>query len=129
VTIAGTSGFEATFYGKPVITFVDLNYSILPSVSTVKNLHELPDLINESLTKKVEASSLDHFSTLHEKNISKFNYADFLQKLKREFFYGGNLVDVEIPEAKMKLFLEKNHSVLSELADEHITKIKWFKNH
>ena len=129
VTIAGTSGFEATFYGKPAITFVDLNYSILPSVSTVKNLHELPDLINESLTKKVEASSLDHFITLLEKNISKFNYADFLQKLKKEFFYGGNLVDVEIPEAKMKLFLEKNHSVLSELADEHITKIKWFKNH
>ena len=129
VTIAGTSGFEATFYGKPAITFVDLNYSILPSVSTVKNLHELPDLINESLTKKVEASSLDHFITLLEKNISKFNYADFLKKLKREFFYGGNLVDVEIPEAKMKLFLEKNHSVLSELADEHITKIKWFKNH
>jgi capsule polysaccharide modification protein KpsS len=129
VTIAGTSGFEATFYGKPVITFVDVNYSMLPSVSTVKNLHELPDLINESLTKKVEASSLDHFITLLEKNLSKFNYADFLKKLKREFFYGGNLVDVEIPEAKMKLFLEKNHSVLSELADEHITKIKWFKNH
>ena len=129
VTIAGTSGFEATFYGKPAITFVDLNYSILPSVSTVKNLHELPDLINESLTKKVEASSLDHFITLLEKNLSKFNYANFLKKLKREFFYGGNLVDVEIPEAKMKLFLEKNHSVLSELADEHITKIKWFKNH
>ena len=52
-----------------------------------------------------------------------------MQKLKKEFFYGGNLVDVQIPEAKMKLFLEKNHSVLSELADEHITKINWFKNH
>ena len=74
-------------------------------------------------------SSLDHFITLLEKNISKFNYADFLQKLKREFFYGGNLVDVEIPETKMKLFLEKNHSILNELADEHITKIKWFKDH
>ena len=127
VTIAGTGGFEATFYGKPVITFVNLNYSILPSVTTLKNFHELPALIRKSLGKKVNSSDLDRFLSLLEKNSSEFNYADFAAKFDTEFFYGGRLVDTEISEIKMKTFLEKNSSILNGLADEHISKMNWFK--
>jgi len=127
ITIAGTAGFEASFYGKPVITFVDLNYSLLPSVHTLKNLNELPELIRKSLTQVIEPASLDRYVSLLEKNVSKFDYADFMAKLASEFFYGNNLMDVEISETKMKLFLEKNYSVLQILADDHIRKIKLFK--
>jgi len=127
ITIAGTAGFEAACYGKPVITFVDLNYSLLPSVHTLKSLNDLPELIRKSLSQKIEPDSLDKYITLLEKNVSKFDYADFMAKLAVEFFYGNNLMDVEIPEVKMKTFLEKNYPLLEVLADDHIRKIKWLK--
>ena len=127
ITIAGTAGFEVTFYGKPVITFVDLNYSILPSVTTLKNPHELPALIRESLKKEVNSLDLNRYLSLLERNSSEFNYTDFTAKFDTEFFYGGRLVDTEISESKMKSFLEKNSSILNDLADEHISKINWFE--
>ena len=128
VTIAGTGGFEATFYGKPVITFVKLNYSILPSVTTITNFHELPEIIRESLQKKVDHSDLDKFLSLLEKNTSNFNYGNFTAQFNKEFFYGGRLVDTEIDESKMKSFIEKNESILNNLADEHISKMNFFRN-
>ena len=127
VTIVGSAGFEAASYGKPVITFVDTIYSILPYVHTVKNLQELPKLIRESLTEKIEPADMDRYISLLEKNTSKFDYADFRLKLSEEFFYGTNLMDVEISETKMKLFLEKNYPILQILAEDHIKKIKHFK--
>ena len=36
-------------------------------------------------------------------------------------------VDTEISESKMKSFLEKNSSILNDLADEHISKMNWFE--
>ena len=127
ITIAGSAGFEGLFYGKPVITFIDLNFSLLNSVDTITNLAELPKMIENSLSKKIDPSDLDRFVTLLEKSTTNFDYADFLTKFKKEFFYNGNLVDVEIPETKMKSFLEKNGVLLDTLADAHIKKINWFK--
>ena len=86
ITIAGTAGFEVTFYGKPVITFVDLNYSILPSVTTLKNPHELPALIRESLKKGVNPLDLNRYLSLLERNSSEFNYTDFTAKLSYQYF-------------------------------------------
>ena len=86
ITIAGTPGFEASFYGKPVITMTDMYYSLLPSVNTVKNLEELPTLIKEGLKQKIEPNNLDRFLSILEKNISKFDYADFMAELSNDFF-------------------------------------------
>jgi len=127
ITIAGSTGFEASFYGKPVITFTDLNYSLLDSVRTLKNLNDLPELIRQSLSQKIEPSNLAQFIPLLEKNTTSFDWADFQVKCREEFFFDGNLVDVEISETKMKSFLEKNRLVLDVLADAHIKKINWFK--
>ena len=121
---AGTTGFEVSFYGKPVILFTDQYYSLLPSVRVLKNLEELPRIIRKSLTEKIEPSDLDKLVSLVEKNICKFDYGDFEMKYRNEFFYGGNLYDIEISESKMKSFLEKNIDTLNVLADEHIKKIK-----
>jgi hypothetical protein len=84
-------------------------------------------MIENSLSKKIDPSDLDRFVTLLEKSTTNFDYADFLTKFKKEFFYNGNLVDVEIPETKMKSFLEKIGVLLDTLADAHIKKINWFK--
>jgi hypothetical protein len=128
MTIAGTAGFEAVCHGKPVITFADVIYSLLPSVHILKDLKELPELIRKTLTQKIDPLDLDHYISLVERNVSKFDYADFIVKLGKEFFYGNNLMNVEIIESKMKVFLEQNESLLQVLADDHIRKMKWFKD-
>ena len=69
-SIAGTASFEAACFGKPAITLVDLNYSILPSVHTLKNFDGLHDLINQLLIEKVDSKDVNRFLALFEKNVS-----------------------------------------------------------
>ena len=126
-SIAGTASFEAACFGKPAITLVDLNYSILPSVHTLKNFDGLHDLINQLLIEKVDSKDVNRFLALFEKNVSNFDWSDFTKKLSDEFF-SGKIQDIEISEEKMKLFLEKNFSTLELFANDHIKKIQWFKS-
>jgi len=127
ISIAGTTGFEGTFYGKPVITFEQMYYSTIPTVKTLQNLDKLSNLIKESLELKPNSLDLDKYVKNLEKNIINFDYAVFLKKLSNKFFYGGNLVDVNISEVDMEEFLKKNQSMLEVLVDAHISKIQWFK--
>ncbi len=128
ITIAGSAGFEALFYGKPVITFTDMYYSILPSVITFQSFDKLSEQIKKLLIQKIESSNLDRYVTLIDKNILNFDYADFGKKIKKKFFHDGNLLDVEISEEKMKEFLEENINLLNFLADEHQKKMVYLNN-
>ncbi len=125
-SIAGTAGFEAACYGKPTITLVELNYSLLPSVQKVSDFDELPRLIEKMSNTKVDSKHVDQFITLLEKNVSNFDWSSFSKKLTEEFFT-GSIQDTEISDEKMKNFLENNISELDEFASDHIRKIEWFK--
>jgi len=127
ITISGSAGFEASAYGKPVITFVDTNYSILPTVHTLNDIKELPQLIKKIIFQKCVPSHFEAFINLLQKNISQFDWPEFLLKIDNEFFYGGNFHDVKISEEKMKKFLKENKKVLSNFAEEHVNKIKLYK--
>jgi hypothetical protein len=126
--IGGTTGFEAAFYGKSSITFSDMIYSLLPSVFRVKNLEELPDLIQSALMYKPESDSLDKYLSLVEENSFDFDYLDFLNKFSNTFYREDRLTNVDIPESKMKEFLDKNKSILELVTNEHIKKMEWHKN-
>ena len=126
--IGGTTGFEAAFYGKSSITFSDMIYSLLPSVFRVKNLEELPDLIQSALMYKPESDSLDKYLNLIEENSFDFDYLDFLNKFSNTFYREDRLTNVDIPESKMKEFLDKNKSILELVTNEHIKKMEWHKN-
>ena len=126
-SIAGTASFEAACFGKPAITLIDLIHSILPSVHTLKNFNDLHDLINQLLIEKVDSKDVNRFLALFEKNVSNFDWSDFTKKLSDEFF-SGKIQDIEISEEKMKLFLEKNFSMLESFANDHVKKIQWFKS-
>ena len=43
------------------------------------------------------------------------------------FYYGGNLIDTDIPEEKVRGFVKKHKSTFDMLADEFIKKIKNFE--
>ena len=59
-----------------------------------------------------------------EQNSFSFNVSDYELKEANWFYPGGILVDVDIPIPKMKSFLEKNKSLLDNLASEYIKKIE-----
>lgn len=128
VTIAGTSAFEAAFYEKPSIIFSDTNYSVLPSVHKIKSIEELPMAIRKSLQTKVNSDDLDKFLTILEKDSINFDLYGFITKMDNSFYYGGNLVNVEITEEQMISFLRNNENVLRDLISEYIKKMKHYKS-
>ncbi len=126
ITIGGTSGFEAAFYGKPSIVFADVGYQILPSVTRVKEIEDLSAIILAALEKKVNPSDLEQYLLLLEQNSFTFDWFSFSALFKDQFYHGGTLVDVDIQQDKIKSFLEQQSDALSLLAAEHIKKIRQY---
>lgn len=124
VTVAGTAGFEAAFYGKPSIIFSkNLNYSIMPSVFQVGQIDDLPTLIRTSLKTKVEFSDVNKFVSLIENNSFDFDFYSFVTKKEQYFFFSGFLIDTVIPISKMEVFLDNIKNEFKILVNEHIKKI------
>ena len=128
ISVSGTSALEAAFFKKPSIIFADLGYSILPSVYKLKAIEELPEAIRSSLQKVVDPSDLDKYVNLFEKNSFEFDLVGFQIEYEQYFYYGGFLLDVDIPTSKMQSFLDKHKLKLGQLAIEHIKKIKQHKD-
>ena len=123
ITAAGTSGFEATFYGKPVIVFADTLYSILPSVQKMNSFEDLPKLINKGLELKINPEPLEKFLSFLEKNSFNFDLFNYYTMQAHEFFYDSNLIDVELSTKKMSNFLSKNNNIFELVSKEIIKKM------
>ena len=123
ITIGGTAGFEAAFYEKPTITFVDVIYSSLKSVEILNDTKELPQLIQKQLNAKFDLNDLNNFVSVLEKNSFTFDWSGFDNLAHHIFFYDGFLSDVEINEKQMNELLHQYSKQLEILANEHIKKI------
>jgi len=128
ITIGGSSGLDAAFYEKPSIVFSDLGYSILPSVSRLNSIEELPKTIRESLEKKVNAEDLDKYITILDENSFDFDIMEFETRYNEFFYHGGHYTSVYISESKMQYFLEQNKTTLNKLASEYLKKIQPLNN-
>jgi len=123
ITVGGTAGFEAAFYEKPTITFVDTLYSSLKSVEILNDIRKLPQLIKKQLNMKFDLSDLNNFVSVLEKNSFAFDSNGFINFAHHVFFYDGFLSDVEINEKQMNELLDAYSKQLEILANEHIKKI------
>jgi capsule polysaccharide modification protein KpsS len=123
ISAASTAGIEAAFYNKPSIVFSDVLYDSLSSVYKIKNISELPATIRKALNTKVDVSELNKLVDFIHNNSFEFNWSKFSMDISEQFFFGGHLVDVEIPESKMKSFLQSHETYFKILADEHMKKI------
>lgn len=129
ITIAGTAGMEAAFYGKPSIVFVETSYSNqLPSVYNLKNLEELPIAIEKSLQRIVNVSDVYKYVKLIENNSFEGDYVALDQKTHEYFYRGGFTVGRDISVSTMRKYLNDNKEIFNLLADEHIKKIHEYKN-
>jgi len=123
ITVGGTAGFEAAFYEKPTITFVDTLYSSLKSVEILNDTKELPQLIQKQLNVKFDLNDLNNFVSILEKNSFPFDWFGFDNLAHHILFYDGFLSDVEISEKQMNELLHQYSKQLETLANEHIKKI------
>ena len=127
ITINGAAGLEAAIHKKPSILFSDFSYSILPSVHQLKSTDELPIAIRSSLQRKVDPADVGKYLNLLEANTFTFDMFGFDLAYHDYFYYGGNLIDTDIPEEKVRGFVKKHKSTFDMLADEFIKKIKNFE--
>ena len=127
ITINGSSGFEASLYGKPTIIFGDMGYSIMPSVIKIKDFENLSETLRETLLKKVDPLDVDRYISLLEENSIDFDWSSMSMKILNQFFYGGHLVDVDISIDEMKIFLEEHKTELEKLTSGFISKLKQFE--
>jgi len=123
ITAAGTSGFEATFYGKPVIVFADTLYSVLPSVQRMNSFDDLPELIRNGLEFKIKPDELEKLLSFLDKNSFDFDLFGYYTMQAHEFFFDSHLIDVEISTEKMLDFLEKNSQIYELVGKEILKKI------
>ena len=129
ITIGSTAGFEAAFYGKNTITFVNTIYSILKSVLLLKDIHDLPKSIRKSLQTNMDFTDLSRFVNILDKNSFDFDINTFNNDVHKELFFSGFLSDVEIKESQMRSLLNRYDKILKNLASEYIKKIKQHKEY
>ena len=128
ITINGTAGFEAAFFGKPTITFIETDYSSLPSIHTLEKIEDLPNAIKSSLEKKVKPSDLYQYVEVVNNNSFEYNKSALNSDFYSRFFYRGFVIEEkEIFESEMKEFLKNHKDIYDNLASEFIKKIKLCK--
>ena len=124
ITIHGAAGLEAAIHKKPAIIFSDFFYSILPCVYKLQSIEELPTAIRSSLQTKVNAADVSRFLNFLEANSINFDLFGFELDYHNYFYYGGNLLNVEINEEKVKQFIKKHESSFDMLANEYVKKME-----
>ena len=86
-------------------------------------MENLSQTIKKALETKFDVTALDKYINFIEKNTFVFHLKDLENKYHNAFYFGGNLVDVDISIDTMKKFLEENKSDLMLLANEYMKKI------
>jgi lipid A disaccharide synthetase len=121
ITISGTTGLEAAFFNKPVITFTDTIYSNLSYVFVLKNLEDLPSAIKNSLSKKVDENELIKFVNYVDNNSHEINMRSIGSSFELRFRYH------KLSEEDVKMAIFENKEELSKLALWYIKKFNKIK--
>ncbi len=127
ITIGGTTGVEAAFHLKPTVVFADVGYSMLSSIYRLRNVEELPQVINKMISMKVETTSLECYLDHVENNSFNCDLTSLYIKFNNYFYEEFNSIKNEIDDSKMESFLDTNRKELGNIALEHIKKIKYYK--
>lgn len=127
ITIGGTIGFEAAFFEKATISFIETIYSELKSVYAIRSVTELPKLIQKCLEHNFDARDLSRFIEYLEQNSIEFPWVKLDMEAHGRFFHGGFLIDTDIEPQKVVSYLNEFRTNFDELAIEHLKKIKQYK--
>ena len=125
ITINGTAGFEAAFFGKPAITFIDTDYSMLPFVHVIKKFEDLPSTIRNTLKETVDFDALNEYVNMINEQSFEYNKAELNSDFYGRFFDRGYvIIEKEINEDEMVSFLEDHKDEYQKLANRFLEKIQ-----
>jgi len=126
LTLTGTSGFEASFYGKPSIVFSDTIYSNLTWIHRIRNLEDLSISILNTIKKKVDVAELNNFMNKLITNtffLDEFKiYAEIFNRIHNGFIIGDDISMTELNN-----YFEENKILFEQLVNEHLKKIEKLK--
>ncbi|MDE2589939.1 MAG: hypothetical protein KGL95_09790, partial [Patescibacteria group bacterium] len=75
ISIAGTTGLEAAFYGKPAVIFSEFWGShLLSTVHKLEKIDNISEAIKKSIEKKVDPKELEFYVGLLERNSFEFDH-------------------------------------------------------
>lgn len=127
VTIAGTAGQEAAFYGIPSILFSDQIYSNIPTVKRINSFENLSKIIREQLNHKISVNEVSDFVNLVNQNSFTFEINDIGTDFAYRFGFKGPIMDQFLPNNEIKNFLTTHDESFDLLANEYIKKINHHK--
>jgi hypothetical protein len=127
ITIAGTTGQEASFCRKPVITFTEQIYTSLPSVSILKNFEDLPNMIKNSLETKVNLDDLGKFIDIVEENTFPLDYIKMTTDFAFRFGFKGPIMDAKLSSSKIEKYIHDYEEQFEILSEEHLKKINEYR--
>ena len=122
-TLGGTTGLEASYYGKPSVVMGNADYSVLPWIHNVDNIKDLPSIIRTALNSKVDIEHLDAYTEYVEQNSFKFEKVSYWYQFSESFPYMGFLQKLDISPKKMDKFLKDTAPIFENISDEFIKKI------
>lgn len=130
ITISGTTAIDAAFYKKPSIVLGKIwGESQLSSfLFKVKDLEDLPDTIRKALECKIDIEELNKYIAWIEENTFDFNHNRYLLDLWNKFYFGGNLVNVNIPVEDMMKFLNDRSTELNTVSNAHLKEIEKYND-
>ena len=124
ISIHSSVSFESGYYNKPAIIFTKTSWSMLPHISMVESINDLPIVIQKALNMRVTQNEFSQYVSYIEKNSFEFDGNKFPQDFSDYFNFGGYLVDVDISDEKMMEFYKKFYSEISVLAKQLEQKIQ-----
>ena len=128
ITIAGTAGLEAAFFQKPTILLSDQLYSDTPFTYRLEKLEDLPKTIRTALNTPISLNDVGKFVQMMDNNTFALSFFKLTNDFAYRFGFKGPLVDAELPDSKVKQFLDDHKKEFDLLADEHIKKINFHKS-
>ena len=105
----------------------DMGFSILPSVSKINSLDELPVKIREGLDMKINSDDLDRYLSVLDDYSFELDLKEYEINEANFFRHGGNFHDTEITNEKMQAFLENSDAFFEVLTKNYIEKIQKFE--
>lgn len=123
IAITGTASFDAIFYNVPSITLTKNDFSSLEYVTNCDSWEKLPDLIRESLEKKIDRNMILPYLNFLKHNCFDFEMYPFIQDHEDFLHYGGFLVNTKIIEEDFISFLISKKPQYDFLAEKYLEKI------
>lgn len=126
ITITGTTAIEAAFYNKPSIILGKIwgENQLKTSLFKIKNYEELPNMIRNALDSKIKIEELNNYVKWIEENTFDFNHNRYVLDLWNKFYFGGNLVNVNIKVEDMMEFLNSKKIELDIVCDAFLKSIE-----